>query len=68
MGEVINLRQARKEMDRRKREKEAKANRASHGRTKNERELTQAKSKLEREHLDAHRIEADLPPDGDDVA
>jgi hypothetical protein len=68
MGEIINLRQARKEMDRRKREQEAKANRAAHGRTKIDRELSEAKSKFERDRLDAHRIATDEPPDGDDVA
>jgi hypothetical protein len=69
MGEIINLRQARKELDRRKREKEAKANRATHGRNKSERELSQAKSKLEHERLDAHRIDGkDAPDGGDDVA
>ena len=68
MGEIINLRQARKEMDKRKREQEAKANRAAHGRTKVERELSEAKSKLERDRLDAHRIEPDEAPNGGDVA
>lgn len=67
MGEIINLRQARKEMNKRKREREAKENRATHGRAKSERELSEAKSRLERERLDAHRILGEAP-DGDDVA
>lgn len=49
MGEVINLRQARKARDRRLRETEANANRALHGRTKAER----AAEKQARERIDS---------------
>lgn len=49
MGEVINLRQARKARDRRLRETEASANRALHGRTKAER----AADTLARDRMDS---------------
>ena len=55
MAEVVNLRRARK--DRAKREKEALAqeNRIAFGRTKAERELTDAQKRLEAAKLDAHQ-------------
>lgn len=55
MAEVVNLRRARK--DRAKREKEAQAqeNRIAFGRTKAERELTDAQKRLEAAKLDAHQ-------------
>lgn len=57
MAEVVNLRRARK--DRAKREKEAQAqeNRLAFGRTKAERELTDAQKRLEAAKLDAHKRE-----------
>lgn len=57
MAEVVNLRRARK--DRAKREKEAQAqeNRIAFGRTKAERELTDAQKRLEAAKLDAHKRE-----------
>ncbi|WP_330083389.1 DUF4169 family protein [Methylocystis iwaonis] len=57
MAEVVNLRRARK--DRAKREKEAQAqeNRIAFGRTKTERELTDAQKRLEVAKLDAHKRE-----------
>ncbi len=62
MGEVVNLRRARKERDRRLRDEAADANRVAFGRTKAERGLTEATLKLERERLEAHRLERE-PPD-----
>ncbi|BDV35719.1 DUF4169 family protein [Methylocystis iwaonis] len=55
MAEVVNLRRARK--DRAKREKEAQAqeNRVAFGRTKAERDLTDAQKRLEAAKLDAHK-------------
>lgn len=55
MAEVVNLRRARK--DRAKREKEAQAqeNRVAFGRTKAERELTDAQKRLEAAKLDSHK-------------
>jgi hypothetical protein len=57
MGEVINLRRARKDRDRRDREDNASANRIAYGRAKSERVLTEAEAKIERARLDAHRLE-----------
>jgi hypothetical protein len=57
MGDVVNLRRARKEHDRRAREAEAEANRIAFGRTKAERKLSEAEAKLTRERLDGHRLE-----------
>jgi hypothetical protein len=61
MGEVVNLRRARKERDKRAREAEADANRIAFGRTKAERTLSEAEAKLTRERLDGHRLET--PPE-----
>ena len=57
MGEVINLRRARKDRDKRVREEKADANRIAFGRLKVERELSEAEATLERARLDAHRLE-----------
>lgn len=57
MSEIVNLRRARKDQGRRKREAEAEANRAAFGRTKAERALTEASAKLERARIEAHRLE-----------
>ncbi|MGC1859971.1 MAG: DUF4169 family protein [Methylocystis sp.] len=56
MGEVINLRRARKDRDKRVREEKADANRIAFGRLKIERELSEAEARLERARLDAHRL------------
>jgi hypothetical protein len=55
MGEVINLRRARKDRDKRLREEKADANRIAFGRLKIERELSEAEARLERARLDAPR-------------
>ncbi|BBU60356.1 hypothetical protein MSC49_02910 [Methylosinus sp. C49] len=57
MSEIVNLRRARKLRDKRSKEAEAEANRIAHGRTKAERELSEATARLEKEKLDAHRLE-----------
>jgi hypothetical protein len=57
MGEVINLRRARKDRDKRLREEKADANRIAFGRPKIERELSEAEARLARARLDAHRLE-----------
>ena len=64
MGEVINLRLARKHRERQAREEKAQENRAAFGRAKNERDLTGARAKLESDRLDAHKRESgsDVPP------
>ena len=57
MGDVINLRNARKQVKRRRAEQKAASSRLAHGRPKTERTLEQSRSeKIERD-LDAHRIE-----------
>ena len=57
MGEVVNLRQARKARARAGREAEAAENRAEHGRTKAERELTDARAEQDARRIEAHHID-----------
>jgi hypothetical protein len=57
MGDIVNLRRARKEADRKDGELSAAANRLKHGRTKSERALEQAKNDKARRELDQRRIE-----------
>jgi hypothetical protein len=65
MGEVINLRRARKDRDKRVREEKADANRIAFGRLKVERELSEAEATLERARLDAHWLEHGDAPSED---
>jgi len=65
MGDVINLRRARKDRDKRVREEKADANRIAFGRLKVERELSEAEATLERARLDAHRLEHGDAPSED---
>ena len=55
MGEVVNLRLARKAAARRGKEAEAAANRAAHGRTRAEREATKAEKERAARLLDGAR-------------
>ena len=55
MGDLVNLRRARKDRARREKEETAQANRVAFGRTKAERQLTDAQKRLEAAKLDAHR-------------
>lgn len=55
MGEVINLRLARKAAARRTKEADAAANRLSHGRTRAEREATKAEKERAARLLDGAR-------------
>jgi hypothetical protein len=57
MGEILNLRRARKNAQRRAAEEKAAANRVLHGRSKSERELEDARKSKHRRDLDLHRIE-----------
>jgi hypothetical protein len=57
MGELVNLRKARKRQKRRQAEQVATGNRLSYGRTKAERTKTQAISDKARRSLDQHRVE-----------
>jgi Domain of unknown function (DUF4169) len=57
MGELHNLRRARKARDRAEKDRAAEANRIAFGRTKSERRGTEAQNDLEGARLDAHRLE-----------
>ena len=57
MGDVIKLRAARKQANRRRDEKRAAANRLLHGRSKAERDLDVARDTKARRDLDRHRVE-----------
>lgn len=57
MGDLINLRKARKRAQRRRAEREATSNRLAHGRRKAERALEQSQSDKAERDLDAHRID-----------
>lgn len=63
MGDVINLRQARKAAGRAAREQQAAENRTRFGRTKAERQReADERSRLERT-VDGHRLSPDKPAD-----
>jgi hypothetical protein len=63
MGDVVNLRTARKQKARGAREDEAARNRATFGMPKAERQLAEKRASMERDRLDAHRREgAETPP------
>ncbi|MGD0418712.1 MAG: DUF4169 family protein [Xanthobacteraceae bacterium] len=57
MGNLVNLRTARKRAKRRQAEQEAASNRLAHGRPKTERTLAQSRNGKARRGLDQHRIE-----------
>jgi hypothetical protein len=57
MGDIVNLRRARKQAERKLGELNAAANRLAHGRTKPERALDQAKNEKARRDLDQRQIE-----------
>lgn len=57
MGEVVNLRRARKKSERQQAERKAAANRLLHGRSKAERMLDAERNAKSRRDLDRHRIE-----------
>ncbi len=59
MAEIVNLRRARKERDRRDREVQADANRRSFGRTKAEKVASRAEAERTRSALEGKRLEAD---------
>jgi hypothetical protein len=59
MGDILNLRAARKRAARRKAEQAAEQNRHAHGRTKSERMLSDAREAKARLALDQHRIEGE---------
>ena len=55
MGDVVNLRMARKRSARAEKERVAAENRALHGRGKTDRKLDQAERQREATRLDGHR-------------
>jgi hypothetical protein len=57
MGDILNLRRARKSAERRAAEQQAAANRLRHGRSRSERDLEATRKKKERRELDLRRIE-----------
>ncbi|HVW91317.1 MAG TPA: DUF4169 family protein [Devosia sp.] len=57
MGEIVNLRQARKAKARAGKEAEAAANRAKFGRSKAEKELEAARRKLAERSIEGHKRE-----------
>jgi hypothetical protein len=57
MGNVVNLRTARKQAKRLKAEQKAAANRLAHGRTKADRTATQLRNDKAQLSLDLHRVE-----------
>jgi hypothetical protein len=59
MGEIVNLRRARKEKARQDKTKEAEAARAAHGRTKVAKKLFAAKDEKAKRDLDAHKRDKD---------
>ena len=57
MGEIVNLRRARKERSRTQASEQAEINRAAFGRTKTERATRAALSELESRRMDGHKRE-----------
>jgi hypothetical protein len=57
MGEIVNLRKARKEARKQQEVERASANRIAHGRTKAERTLETTRAEKTRRLLDAHKID-----------
>jgi hypothetical protein len=62
MGDVINLRQFRKQKERAEKQKAAEQNRISFGRTKTEKNLTQARNEKVEKQLDQGKIDKPEPP------
>lgn len=56
MGDVVNLRKARKNIERQLDERQAAANRAKHGRTKAERKIEAAREAKARRDVDQHQV------------
>jgi hypothetical protein len=65
MAEIINLNRARKDRSAAEKKARAGANRARHGRTKDEVSLSDAQATQMKDKLDAHRIERSDDPDGE---
>ncbi|WP_026793075.1 DUF4169 family protein [Pleomorphomonas oryzae] len=63
MGDLVNLRRARKDRDRRRREDEAAENRAKFGRTKVEKLTAKAQDELDARRLDGHCLDLAADPE-----
>ena len=61
MADIVNLRQARKRKARAEKEAQAQANRATFGRTEDERRLGEARTDLETRRLEGHRLHPKEP-------
>ncbi len=59
MGEVINLRQKRKEREREAKAAVAAENRVAFGQTKTEKRVGKAKKEIEERNLDGHKLSSD---------
>jgi hypothetical protein len=59
MGELVNLRRARKDAKRQKDAVRAAENRLAHGRSKAKRALEDARAEKARRELDAHRLDTE---------
>jgi Domain of unknown function (DUF4169) len=57
MADLINLRKARKQAQRRRSEQKAASNRLAYGRPKTERRLERFRGEKAERHLDGHRID-----------
>jgi hypothetical protein len=57
MGEIVNLRRARKKSERQLAEREAATNRLLHGRSKAQRDLEAQHEAKARHELESHRVE-----------
>jgi Domain of unknown function (DUF4169) len=62
MAEIINLRQARKQKARAEKEVRANENRIAFGRTKAEKNLSQAEQDLAKSRLNSHKRDDDEKP------
>jgi hypothetical protein len=65
MGEIVNLRRARKTQERRKDEAQAQENRVRYGLSKAERQLTEKTKSLSERRLEGHRLEGEGKPASD---
>ena len=62
-GDVVNLRQFRKQKARSEKDKQAEQNRIAFGRTKAERKLTEAERDKAARHIDGHKLDRDDEPE-----
>jgi hypothetical protein len=63
MGEIVNLRRARKTRERRKDEEQAQENRVIFGLSKAERQFAEKAKTLAERRLEGHRLEGEVKPE-----